>query len=74
MTRPPTEPRARLFVAADLPDEALAAIGGWQEAELRPHTELRVVHTLHLTLCFLGSVPTSRSDRANSAISSWSGS
>jgi 2'-5' RNA ligase len=62
MTRPSSEPLARLFVAADLPAEALAAVGKWQEAELRPHAELRVVRTLHLTLCFLGNVPQARSD------------
>ena len=62
MTRPSSEPAARLFVAADLPAEALQAISAWQEAELRPHPELRVVHTLHLTLCFLGNVPRARGD------------
>jgi 2'-5' RNA ligase len=68
MTRPTTEPQARLFVAADLPDEAMAAVAEWQEAELRPHAELRVVHTLHLTLCFLGNVPTSRGDDVVAAL------
>jgi 2'-5' RNA ligase len=62
MTRPSSEPVARLFVAADLPPEALTAVAEWQEAEVRPHAELRVVHTLHLTLCFLGNVPQARSD------------
>ena len=47
----------RLFVAADLPDEALTAIEEWQAAELERHEVLRVVHTLHVTLCFLGAVP-----------------
>lgn len=60
MTRGSSEPIVRLFVAADLPPEALAAIQEWQEAELELHDEVRVVHTLHLTLCFLGNAPQAR--------------
>ena len=70
MSRPPSEPLARLFVAADLPAEALAAVAAWQEAELQPHAGLRVVHTLHLTLCFLGNVPRSRGDDITAALRS----
>jgi RNA 2',3'-cyclic 3'-phosphodiesterase len=55
-----TRPTLRLFVACDLPAEAAAAVERWQAAELSPHEELRVVHTLHVTLCFLGSVAESR--------------
>jgi len=45
----------RLFVALDLPDDALSEIRRWQERELRPRQEVRVNPALHLTLCFLGS-------------------
>ena len=55
-----TEPTQRLFVACDLPAAAAAAVERWQAAELAPHDELRVVHTLHVTLCFLGGVAASR--------------
>jgi RNA 2',3'-cyclic 3'-phosphodiesterase len=68
MTRPVTEPLARLFVAADLPPEALEAIAEWQRAEIEPRAELRVVRTLHLTLCFLGNVPGSRVDEIVAAL------
>jgi 2'-5' RNA ligase len=60
MTRTWSEPVSRLFVAADLPSEALEAIEEWQTAEIERYEELRPVHTLHLTLCFLGNVPQSR--------------
>lgn len=53
------EPALRLFVALDLPDDALSAIRAWQERELRPRQEVRVNQALHLTLCFLGSIPAS---------------
>jgi 2'-5' RNA ligase len=51
-----SEPMRRLFVACDLPAGVAAAIDRWQATELAPHDEVRVVHTLHVTLCFLGSV------------------
>jgi 2'-5' RNA ligase len=60
VTRGSSEPASRLFVAADLPDEVLALIGDWQRRELEPNEELRVMRTLHLTLCFLGGVAQSR--------------
>jgi 2'-5' RNA ligase len=47
----------RLFVALDLPDDALTAIRDWQEREIRPRQEVRVNRALHLTLCFLGGTP-----------------
>jgi 2'-5' RNA ligase len=50
----------RLFVACDLPAEALTAVTDWQRRELAPHPELRVVPTLHLTLAFLGNVGAER--------------
>jgi RNA 2',3'-cyclic 3'-phosphodiesterase len=51
------QPRMRLFVAAELPADALAAIAAWQERELAPRQDVRVNRALHLTLCFLGDTP-----------------
>lgn len=50
-----TEPKARLFVALDLPEEIRAGIAGWQAEELGDEA-LRPVRpeALHVTLCFLG--------------------
>jgi 2'-5' RNA ligase len=62
------EPSRRLFVACDLPAAAAGAVTRWQAAELEPHDELRVVHTLHVTLCFLGSVPEHRVDDVAAAL------
>jgi 2'-5' RNA ligase len=55
-----TPERLRLFVACDLPGDVKRAVADWQELELRPHADLRVVPTLHLTLAFLGNVDASR--------------
>lgn len=60
MSRASTEPVARLFVAADLPPEVVEAITAWQRAEIARHEELRPARTVHLTLCFLGSVARAR--------------
>jgi RNA 2',3'-cyclic 3'-phosphodiesterase len=51
-------PRARLFVALDLPDGVRDAIVRWQRAELTDEN-LRVVgpQNLHITLAFLGYLP-----------------
>jgi RNA 2',3'-cyclic 3'-phosphodiesterase len=51
-------PRARLFVALDLPEEVREAIVSWQRAELTDEA-LRVVgpQNLHITLAFLGYLP-----------------
>ena len=51
-------PRARLFVALDLPGEVRDAIVDWQKTELRDEA-LRVVGppNLHITLAFLGYLP-----------------
>jgi 2'-5' RNA ligase len=54
------EPTRRLFVACDLPPVAQAAVAAWQARELAPHVGLRVNHSLHVTLCFLGPVPERR--------------
>jgi 2'-5' RNA ligase len=51
-------PRARLFVALDLPDEVRAGIEAWQRRAL-DDPALRPVSTpaLHVTLCFLSYHP-----------------
>ena len=51
-------PRARLFVALDLPDEVREGIVAWQQGELTDEA-LRVVgpQNLHITLAFLGYLP-----------------
>ena len=52
-------PRARLFVALDLPDEVRDGLAAWQRAELEPIPVLRPVapEALHVTLAFLGHLP-----------------
>ena len=52
--------RARLFVACDLPPEALQAVAAWQRTELSRRDDLRVLPTVHLTLAFLGGVDAER--------------
>jgi len=54
----PKSPRARLFVALDLPDALREGIVAWGREELRDPA-LRVVPTesLHVTLAFLGYLP-----------------
>ena len=51
-------PRARLFVALDLPEALRGGIAEWGERELRDPA-LRVVpaESLHITLAFLGYLP-----------------
>ena len=55
----PGGPRARLFVALDLPDDARRRLVAWREGLLRGRTDLRPVapEALHLTLAFLGYRP-----------------
>src|SRR4051812_36429593 len=52
----PGSPRARLFVAMDLPEDARAALAGWREQAFagREDVRLAAVATLHVTLVFLG--------------------
>jgi RNA 2',3'-cyclic 3'-phosphodiesterase len=51
-------PRARLFVALDLPEDLREGVVSWGEGELRDPA-LRVVapESLHVTLAFLGYLP-----------------
>ncbi len=64
------EPTRRLFVACDLPPAVGAKVSAWQDVGLRPRDELRVVHTLHVTLCFLGNVAERRVDDVAAALRS----
>ena len=52
-------PRARLFVALDLPDQVRDRLAAWQRTELEPIPVLRAVapEALHVTLAFLGYRP-----------------
>jgi RNA 2',3'-cyclic 3'-phosphodiesterase len=47
-------PRARLFVALDLPDEAVEAIAVWQRGLRDPALRVVRASNLHFTLVFLG--------------------
>jgi 2'-5' RNA ligase len=49
-------PRARLFLALDLPEEARASIGSWRDGLIADRRDLRPVRAeaLHVTLVFLG--------------------
>jgi 2'-5' RNA ligase len=57
-------PRARLFVALDLPEEMRAGIVAWGRRELKDPA-LRVVRpeSLHITLAFLGYLPEKEIER-----------
>lgn len=51
-------PRARLFVALDLPDRVRHGLEAWQEGALRdPALRPMRPEALHVTLCFLGYHP-----------------
>ena len=49
-----SESRARLFVAADLPDGVREQLYVWTRSHLTRTPQLRPVGNLHVTLCFLG--------------------
>jgi RNA 2',3'-cyclic 3'-phosphodiesterase len=52
----PRGPRARMFVALDLPAEARSALAGWRDELVEGRRDLRPVpaEALHVTLVFLG--------------------
>jgi 2'-5' RNA ligase len=57
-------PRVRLFMALDLPAEALAGIAAWsREALADPALRAAPVESLHVTLAFLGYRPAKEVDR-----------
>src|SRR5205814_6866746 len=55
----PGSPRARLFLALDLPEAARAEIMDWRERALSGRSDLRPAapEALHVTLVFLGYLP-----------------
>jgi 2'-5' RNA ligase len=57
----PTDERARLFVALTLPPEVVSALVEWRARALEGVAGLRLIEpsSLHITLCFLGSLPVS---------------
>jgi len=64
-------PRARLFVALDLPEEVRAGIVAWGRRELADPA-LRVVppESLHVTLAFLGYMPEGEIERLGEIVES----
>ena len=64
-------PRARLFVALDLPEPIRAILAAWQ-ADALGDDALRAVDpvALHVTLCFLGWTPERRIEAVASALGS----
>ena len=62
-------PRARLFVALDLPGPVLEGLAAWQREELSAQQALRPSRseTLHMTLAFLGYHPERQIDRVAEA-------
>jgi 2'-5' RNA ligase len=55
----PGSPRARLFVALDLPEPVRGELAAWRDEAISGRDDLRPVapHALHLTLAFLGYRP-----------------
>jgi 2'-5' RNA ligase len=55
-TAAPRGPRARMFVALDLPGDARAALAAWRDEVVEGRSDLRPVRAeaLHVTLVFLG--------------------
>jgi RNA 2',3'-cyclic 3'-phosphodiesterase len=58
-------PRARLFLALDLPEDARARLVDWRDAALASRTDVRPVapDALHVTLVFLGWQDESAAER-----------
>jgi RNA 2',3'-cyclic 3'-phosphodiesterase len=63
-------PRARLFVALELPDPVRGALSAWQREAVAAEPLLRApaTETLHVTLCFLGYVPERRIDEVAAVV------
>src|ERR1044071_3383375 len=63
------DPRARLFVALDLPEAVREGIGAWgQEALANPALRPVPVENLHITLAFLGYRPEEDAELVANAI------
>jgi 2'-5' RNA ligase len=63
-------PRARLFVALDLPAGARERLAGWRERVLAGRTDLRAVapESLHVTLAFIGHRPEAEIEPIGAAV------
>ena len=62
-------PRARLFVALDLPDPIRSTLVAWGERELIDPALRRIrPESLHMTLCFLGYHPEKRIDEVAAVV------
>lgn len=62
-------PRARLFVALDLPDETREGIVAWgREALVDPALRPVASEALHITLAFLGHVPEKETEQIAAAV------
>jgi RNA 2',3'-cyclic 3'-phosphodiesterase len=63
-------PRARLFVALELPERVVDGLAAWQRAALEPLPMLRALRpeALHVTLAFLGHHPEKRIPRLAAVI------
>ncbi len=69
-----SEPRVRLFVALDLPDEVKAGIARWGERALRDPALRRVAEpSLHITLAFLGHRPVAEVERIAAVVTASGG-
>lgn len=68
-------PRARLFVALELPERIVGALAAWQRAAVEPLPMLRAARpeALHVTLAFLGHHPEKRIPRLVGLIESVDG-
>jgi RNA 2',3'-cyclic 3'-phosphodiesterase len=65
----PKSPRARMFVALDLPEGVREGIAGWGEEELAdPALRPVPIGSLHVTLAFLGSRPEDEVERIAAAM------
>jgi 2'-5' RNA ligase len=71
----PSEPRARLFVALDLPDDARSRLVAWRDAALEGRAGLRPVapEALHVTLAFIGHRPEPEIDSIGDLVASAAG-
>ena len=68
----PGSPRARLFVALDLPEDARDELARWREAAFAGRDDVRLPSgaTLHVTLAFLGYRPEKEIERITELVAS----
>jgi 2'-5' RNA ligase len=65
---PASEPRARLFVALDLPRELRSELGEWQRRAVGDGLRAVDLEALHVTLAFLGGRPESEVGVVSAAV------